>query len=97
MLPSIRVIRLYDSKTLSVSPEWKLSSIPGSPPISLQEMGHARTAFHTVFSIIQSDPIITPQSIHDLRVSGVHMGDLSVERKYIDKKDEFNYICFDKR
>jgi hypothetical protein len=54
-----RVIRLMISKTLSVSPARKLRSIPGLPHISYREMHHAHSALHTVFSITQSDHLIT--------------------------------------
>jgi hypothetical protein len=61
-----RMIRLYDSKTRSVSPARKLRSDPGFPHISSREMYHARQALLTVFYITQSDHSITFMSIHDI-------------------------------
>jgi hypothetical protein len=55
------------SETRSVSPARKLRSDPGFPHISPREMRHARPALLTVFSITQSDHLITLFSLHDIK------------------------------
>jgi len=55
---TFRVLQLVIAKTLSVSPAWKLCSVPGFPHIPW-EMYHTRPALLTVFSTTQLGHSIT--------------------------------------